>query len=274
VSLYRWDLKPTKEAQVPCTREVTLTVHLSGARRVHIFTERGLSRRFSRPGDITLIPRGQSIRYLVNGAADFATVHLPAAAAALFEDRAAADLLNLSECLFAFRDDYALASVRALMQTGEVSDLATGRYSAQVLDSLALHLSRILARGDAERVRLAQIPIELPSFDRSIDFEAVAAEIDARIGEQISLKDLAEIAGAGRSSFCEQFKLHFGFAPHRYILDRRIRRAKQLLSDGTRNLTYIAYELGFSSAAHFSTAFKTATGMSPRFYARRREIGS
>lgn len=272
VTLYHWALRPVREAQVPCTREVTLTVHLGGSRRVRVFTEQGLSRRYSRPGDITLIPSGQSIRYLVDGGAEFATVHLPEAAAHLFLDRTGADLLSLSECMFAFRDEYLLANVRALVQSSQLSGRAAARYSAQMLESLTMHLSHVVTRGNAECLRLAQTPVAPSPVGHVINFNAVTAEIDARISEPISIRELAEIAGTGRSSFCEHFKDYFGVAPHRYILDRRISHAKQLLNDGAQTLTHLAYELGFSSAAHFSTAFKNATGLSPRAFAQRQKL--
>lgn len=262
LSLYHWGLKPTRQAEVPCTREVTLMLHLGGARRVRVFTESGLSRRFSRPGDITLIPRGQSIRYLVDGGADFATMHLPETAAKILDDQDGIDLLGLSECLFAFRDEYALAGIRALMKV-PASDGSVSRYSAQILESLALHVARIVRSGDAERIRLAQTHITDPRTDRGIDFEAVAAAIEVRIGESISIGDLADLAGSCRSIFCEQFKDHFGLTPHRYLLDRRVEKAKVLLGTDKKTLTDLAYELGFSSAAHFSTAFKNSTGLSP-----------
>lgn len=267
LSLYQWGLKPIRQAEVPRTREVTLTVHLGGARRVHVFTESGLSRRFSRPGDITLIPRGQSIRYLVEGGAEFATLHLPETVAQILDDQGGVDLLGLSECLFAFRDDYALAGIRALMEI-PASDTTATRYSAQVLDSLALHIARIARRGDAERIRLAQAPVVALPADRGIDFHAVAAAIEARLGESISVCDLADIAGACRSTFCERFKDYFGVAPHQYVLERRIERAKMMIGTDVRSMTDLAYELGFSSAAHFSTAFKNATGMPPRAFAQ------
>lgn len=267
--LYHWGIKPVREARVPRIREVTLTIHLGGARRVRIFTENGISRRFSKPGDITLLPHGQSIRWLVDGGADFATVHLPATATALLEEQTGLDLLNLSDCLFAFRDEYALASVRTLMQADVATNHSSDAYSAQVLESLAFHISRIVTRGNAERLRLADNTVAEANFERSIDFEALINEIDTKLGEPISIKDLADFSGFGRSSFCEQFKQHFGATPHRYILDRRIGRAKLFLSSGAQNLTSIAYDLGFSSAAHFSTAFKNATGFSPRLFAQR-----
>lgn len=266
VSLYCWGLKPTRDVRIPRTREVTLAVHLGGVRRVHVFTERGISRRFSRPGDITLIPRGQSIHYLIDGGVEFATMHLPQSASRIFGDRHDSSLLGLSDCLFAFRDDYALASVRALMRASGTSGSGARHYAAQVLESLALHLAHVVSSGSAEPVRLAQRMDETPLPARTIDFNALAVEIDGRLGECLSIRDLANLAGVGRSTFCEQFKAHFGVTPHHYLLGRKMARAKSLLEAGESNITAVSFELGFSSAAHFSTAFRSATGLSPRAY--------
>ncbi|WP_420466067.1 helix-turn-helix domain-containing protein [Panacagrimonas sp.] len=268
--LYRWGIKPVREALVPRIREVTLTVHLGGAPRVRAFTDRGLTRRYSRPGDITLIPRGQSIRWLVDGGADFATIHIPVTSAAYFEDPTLDEVLGLTECLFAFRDDYALASTKALIQSADAAGELDRRYTSRVLEALAMHVSRVLKFADAERVRLSQEHREMPpAFPAAPDFHRLAAMIDRRLGDPLTVHDLADFAGLGRSRFCDVFTAHFGISPHRYILRLRIERASHLIRSGAKSMTTIAYETGFCSAAHFSTAFKTCTGLSPNAYVKK-----
>lgn len=270
IRLYRWGIKPVREAYVPRIRDLTMTIHLGGANRVRAFTEEGLSGRCSRPGDITLIPRGQAIHWLVEGGADFATLHVPAEAAAALEPHAGSDLLNLSECRFAFRDDYVLTSARTLIQAPDTPDRAARHYVSQMLEALLVHVVQVVKHNDGERIRLAQHnPMARGPANRALDPHELAHTIEQRLGDAISIRDLAELCGVGRSRFCEFFKAQFGTSPHHYVLGRRIARARQLLDAGARNVTEMAYALGFSSAAHFSTAFRNATGLSPSRYARR-----
>lgn len=269
ISLYGWGVKPDKELYVSESQELTLAVHLSGARRVRVFTDGGLSRRFSRPGDITLIPRGQSISYLTDGEVEFATAHFPLDAAKIFRDVAGDRLLNLPHCLFAIRDDYVVSSVRTLMRAPALSSRSTRHYVTHLLNSLAWHLVRVVADGNAEPVRLAQWQTTVDGAPREPDFDAAIAQIDARLGDRIGLQELADHAGMGRTRFCEKFTQRYGCSPHRFILRRRIEKAKALLREGRSNVTAIAYELGFSSPSHFSVAFKAATHLSPLEFAAR-----
>ena len=268
ISLYGWEVRPDKELHVPRSHELTLAVHLNGAPRVRVFTPHGVSRRYSRPGDITLIPRGQSISYLTDGEVEFATAHFPLSAATLFRDRAGDRLLNLPHCLFALRDDYVVSSVRTLMRAHALSARNARHYAAHLLHSLAWHLVRVVDEGNAEPLRLAQqLPPRTPGLPREPDFEAVLAQMDAQLGERMRLSQMADHAGIGRTSFCEKFTQRFGCSPHRFILRRRIEKAKLLLREGRSSVTAIAYELGFSSPSHFSKAFRSATQLAPQAYA-------
>lgn len=269
VSLYSWSIKPTRQVRIPSNNEVTLVAHLGGTRRVRVFTEDGVSQQTSRPGDITLIPRHQSIKYLIDGPVTFATLHFPLRASEMFNDSCGEHLIKLPHCFFALPDDYATASVRTLLSSSKLSAENFSRYSAKVLESLAWHLLRIIADGNAEPVRLAQPGAEKNRLLEQRDYAAVLSAIDRHLDGRLRIDDLAEIAGQGRTAFCEQFSQQFGLPPHRFIVERRIERAKQLLQS-ERTITDIAYELGFSSASHFSTTFKANTGMTPKAFMQQR----
>jgi AraC-like DNA-binding protein len=80
---------------------------------------------------------------------------------------------------------------------------------------------------------------------------------------------LAELAGPLQlhpTSFCRAFKQSTGLSPHRYLLERRVNRAKEMMKDRKRTLTEIALDCGFSSSSQFSIVFKRITGVSPRGY--------
>jgi AraC-like DNA-binding protein len=87
--------------------------------------------------------------------------------------------------------------------------------------------------------------------------------------EQTKSPSLAELAAPLRlhpNSFCRAFKQSTGLSPHRYLLERRVNRAKEMMKDRKCTLTEIALDCGFSSSSQFSIVFKRITGVLPRNY--------
>ena len=70
-------------------------------------------------------------------------------------------------------------------------------------------------------------------------------------------------------NFSSRFKYYLGRTPKRYILHHRIEAAKQLMANPKLqdvSVSAVAFELGFSSAAVFSNAFKKLAGKSPSIW--------
>jgi AraC-like DNA-binding protein len=64
--------------------------------------------------------------------------------------------------------------------------------------------------------------------------------IDQNLSENISLEDLARLAGLSSYHFSRKFKADLGIAPHAYVLSRRIDRAKSLLNNSRLPLKLVA----------------------------------
>jgi AraC family transcriptional regulator len=90
--------------------------------------------------------------------------------------------------------------------------------------------------------------------------------VEEHLSGEIRLSDLAAIADMEIDSFARRFRTATGMAPYAFVIERRIRRAEQLLADPDHELALIAARLGFSSQSHFTTAFKRERGMTPRTY--------
>jgi transcriptional regulator GlxA family with amidase domain len=93
--------------------------------------------------------------------------------------------------------------------------------------------------------------------------------MDREYARDLDVPALAREAHASRAHFIRSFKLAFGETPHRYLLQRRIERAKELLRSSGMSVTDVSIEVGFRSLGSFSGAFHTLVGESPRDYARR-----
>ena len=87
--------------------------------------------------------------------------------------------------------------------------------------------------------------------------------MDAASDEDWPVPRLARVSGVSEAHFARSFRDAFGVPPHRYLLTRRIERAKALLRDTDRPVTDIAFETGWSSLGTFGRIFRDITGESP-----------
>ncbi len=69
--------------------------------------------------------------------------------------------------------------------------------------------------------------------------------VAANIGNEISLTDLANVAGLSSHHFGQAFKATTGRSPHRYVIEKRIHRARELLRDDKTSIAEIAQAVGF-----------------------------
>jgi AraC-like DNA-binding protein len=89
------------------------------------------------------------------------------------------------------------------------------------------------------------------------------------INENVTIQSIAEELQVSYSWFRKAFKTFTGIAPHQYLLQLKIERAKILLTDTTKPIKEIALELGFESSFYFSKLFKLKTKNSPDAYRKR-----
>jgi transcriptional regulator GlxA family with amidase domain len=87
--------------------------------------------------------------------------------------------------------------------------------------------------------------------------------MDAASHEEWPVRRLARVSGVSEAHFARSFKEAFGVPPHRYLLTRRIERAKAMLRDSDLSTTEIAYRTGWKSLGTFGRTFREITGQSP-----------
>lgn len=87
--------------------------------------------------------------------------------------------------------------------------------------------------------------------------------MDSASHEAWPVRRLARVSGVSEAHFARSFKEAFGLPPHRYLLTRRIERAKTLLRDTELSITEIAFQTGWGSLGTFGRTFRDVTGESP-----------
>jgi AraC family transcriptional regulator len=87
--------------------------------------------------------------------------------------------------------------------------------------------------------------------------------INERLGEDISLTDLANNLGMSQYHFSRLFKQSMGMTAHNYLVEQRVKRAQELLTQTELSIVDIANECGFANPSHFARCFRQQRGMSP-----------
>lgn len=128
---------------------------------------------------------------------------------------------------------------------------------AQIKEMLCI--DRIRSQSERQRVALqARFGALQPKLS-----EAVAL-MEANIEEPLATDDIASLVGISRRQLERQFKQYLGGVPSRYYLELRLQRARQLLLDSSHSIVQVGLMCGFSSGSHFSTAYGTLFGITPR----------
>ncbi|ART75427.1 hypothetical protein B4U37_04930 [Sutcliffiella horikoshii] len=87
--------------------------------------------------------------------------------------------------------------------------------------------------------------------------------------DEITLDMLAESAGMTPSYFSKKFKEQLGVSPIQYLLEIRMKVARDLLKEQEQNVKRISQKIGFQDEFYFSRKFKSYYGVSPRLYRKK-----
>ena len=117
-------------------------------------------------------------------------------------------------------------------------------------------IASLVRRAGRDR-RTATAPLSGPQWERVLAF------IEDRLDSPLSVAELAAAAGCSGTRLLRGFKARIGQSPYRYILNRRLERARTLLLNTPLPLAEISLRAGFYDQAHFANAFARQFGLSP-----------
>lgn len=158
--------------------------------------------------------------------------------------------------------DPTVQHLAALCDQEIVEGGAAGRpYVEGLATALVVHLFRSYGvnQHKSPRVIGGLTPLQLR---RVMDY------IEVRLDQDLGLGDLAALADLSTHHFGQAFKASTGMPPHRYLIERRIHRAKELLIGGNQSIAEIAVSVGFSSQSHMTFNFRKLVTTTPARYRR------
>jgi AraC family transcriptional regulator len=156
--------------------------------------------------------------------------------------------------------DATILHVAQLLKSEAISGgLAGNLYVESLRNLLSLYLLRNYT-GIAKAAQLDTGSIGALKLKQIKDY------IEDNLAEELSIETLASLVPMSQFHFARAFKSLIGEPPHRYILLRRIERAKVLLKVTQYSAAEIAYQIGFSNPSHFTSQFRKIVGATPKHF--------
>ncbi len=115
-------------------------------------------------------------------------------------------------------------------------------------------------------------PRPLPELTKGLPaplLRRLLSMIEDRLSEDLNLTELARESGLSQSHFASLFRMSTGLSPHRYIVQRRVERARSLLQSTTLSLGEIALAVGFYDQSHLTRQMKRILGVTPNYIRER-----
>jgi AraC family transcriptional regulator len=218
--------------------------------------------------DVALMAKGTPNEYVADGPIVFAQINLSDA----FIDRAAE-----------------FAGAPKLSNGGLRSDAAFCESQPLISAALAYAQRALIARAPPTRLEmegrallLLDALLEWHELGRPREtyrgglsgsqLRRVVAFMTEHVADNLALDELASLVNLSAKHFARAFRQSTGVPPHRWLIERRIDRAKNLLATADLGLAEIALACGFADQSHFTAAFRRGTGVTPGTYRQETRI--
>jgi AraC family transcriptional regulator len=131
------------------------------------------------------------------------------------------------------------------------------------LDSVEQAMAVVLVEGHAVRHRPVQI---YRGGLGSARLRRIRELVHAKIGDDLSLDEMAQSVGLSTAHFARMFRKSTGQTPHQFVLRQRVERAKTMLRAPGARVLAVAVACGFKTQQHFAQVFCDVCGVSPTRY--------
>ena len=143
------------------------------------------------------------------------------------------------------------------------NEISGGFVDAILADALNTALAVQVTRRFADQSALMLEPSNGLSRER---LKRVRDYIEAHLDNRLTLTDLARVACLSPYHFSRSFKQSIGIGPQRYVIQRRLERAKAMIRRTNQSLAEIAQQVGFADQSHLTSIFRRETGVTPGRY--------
>jgi AraC family transcriptional regulator len=153
-------------------------------------------------------------------------------------------------------------ALRAGVRSGAALDRM---YGEALSTALAVHLLREYdAAVPGPKRRYGELPRE--KLVRAV------AYIQDQLDTDLTVSGIAQAVGMSPYHFTRLFKESTGQTPYQYVVDARVKKAKELLTTGKFTISEVAYHVGFADQSHLTRHFKKVFGLPPKKLLRKRQI--
>lgn len=256
VQVYCYELERQLDpVAIPIIDAHMIPVVLAGRSTASTHTGGRVLRDHVFPGSMSLMPSGVPMATSWTHALVMGHVYLSAELVGTIAEelgRSAPELIPHSY----FRDPFIEQLCFALIGEVETTAPLGALYADTLAQALGLHLLRKYSTAtilrDGPRRGLSHRRLKL-----------VTDYVEDRLATEVSLGELAAVAGLSPAHFSRQFKAATGMPPHQFLIHRRVERAKELLSRGGMSIAEVSQAVGFFDQSHLARHFKRIHNASP-----------
>jgi AraC family transcriptional regulator len=249
---------PQGTLDVPAMNSAIVSIHIGPPARMSCRRSGRWHTGTALHGDIDIIPSHTPSRWVMHD--DYDTAFLASIPQAFLETLAEQTSPIELRNSFQVRDPELEVLCWAMKREIE-ADRPSGRL---YLDGLSLALASRLISHHSSVTK----PLTAPNGLSKPRLKNVLAFIDDQLAEDLRLSQIATVAGVSVSHIKTLFTRSTGVPIHRYVIARRLERAKALLTQDHMSIGQIASACGFAHQSHLARHLKKATGMSPRMMKR------
>lgn len=211
----------------------------------------------SRSGDLYLVPSEVEPAFVVDGPNEYISIGIPFSTLASLLDEVQPSLRDFGRLHgMPFRDPLIEILCARLWAEAANDNPLRQLFVDTAVQTLAVAL--VGAAGhehDHSKPRLSS-----PRLGRTIEY------IEAHLDDDLAIADLATVAAMSNYEFARAFKAAVGMSPLKYVTQRRVDRAKEMLNNSGLSVTEIALACGFCNSQHFATIFRRLVHATPTAY--------
>lgn len=250
---------PAHELPAQPPSEYIINLHFKRPAKVEmVWNGRLVSKRFTY-GEITIFPPDLPCGGVCLEASDFLVLRLqPALVARAAQELSYADRIEIIPSLGVV--DPQIQHIGLALKAELESGCLSGRlYGESLATALSSHLLR---RYSNSKQRIQDNACGLPKYKLWSAIEYINDNLE----NDLTIAELALVVQMSTYHFARLFKQSTGLAPHQYVINCRIERAKMLLAERKLSIIEICDQVGFRSPSHFSALFRKLTKMTPKAY--------